>query len=197
MNYKARGVAISTIGYMCLAISGWMLSMSAADWYSHTLGVAFLGSLAIVLAIIGVLAFVADRGLDAVVFFGGAAILGTIFTFEGVVATAHVTQPLTYIGWFACMWAIYYACTWAGSLRSGMTRSAFLLGLWLTLGVLAIGAWTGIAGWMVAGGYLGLITSVAAFVTAGSEIVHYGVIANPNAEVTGTGAGTARPIAAD
>jgi len=197
MNTRARGVAISTVGYMCLAIGGWMLSMSAADWYAHTLGVAFLVSLSIVLAIMGVLAFVADRGLDAVVFFGGAAILGVMFTLEGIATVAHVTRPLTYIGWFSCMWAIYYACTWVGSLRSGVMRSSFLLGLWLTLGVLAIGAWSGVAGWMIAGGYLGLITSLAAFATAGSEIIRYGVSANPNAEITATSTGAARPIAAD
>lgn len=197
MNNKARGVATSTVGYMCVAISGWMLSMSAAHWYTNTVGIAFLLSLSIVLVIMGVLAFVADRELDAVVFFGGAAILGTMFTFEGVVAAAHVTQPLTYLGWFACMWFLYFGCTWVGSLRSGATRSTFLGGLTVTLGVLAIAGWSGIAGWMVAGGYLGLLTSLAAFATAGSEIIHYGMIANPNAEVTGTGTGAARPIAAD
>lgn len=197
MNYKTKGVATSTVGYMLVAISGWMLSMSSAGWYSHTIGVSFLLGLAIVLAVMGILAFEADRGLDAVVFFGGTAIMGTIFAYEGMVATTHVAQPLSYIGWFAAMWAIYYCCTWVGSLRSGFTRSGFLLGLWLTLGVLAIGGWTGVGDWLIAGGYLGLITSVLAFVTAGSEIIHYGVIANPNLEVPGTTTGTAHPMAAD
>lgn len=198
MNTRARGIAVSTVGYMVMAIAGWMLSMSAAQWYTNTLGASFLIALTIVLAIMGILAFVADRGLDSVVFFGGAAILGSIFAYEGMVATAHVAQPLTYIGWFACMWAIYFICTWVGSLRAGATRSLFLLGLWLTMGVLAIGGWTGVGGWMIAGGYLGLITSALAFITAGSEIVRHGVIANPNVEVSGTTTpGTAHPMAAD
>lgn len=197
MNYKTRGVASSTVGYMLVAISGWMLSMSSAGWYSHTIGVSFLLGLGMVLAIMGILAFVADRGVDAIVFFGGATILGTIFAYESMVATAHIAQPLTYIGWFSAMWAIYYGCTWLGAMRTGFTRSFFLLGLWLTFGVLAIGGWTGVVGWLIAGGYLGLITSVLAFVTAGSEIIHYGAIANPNLEVPGTTTGTAHPMAAD
>lgn len=198
MNTRARTVAISTVGYMSLAIAGWMLSMSAARWYTNTLGASFLVALAIVLAIMGILAFVGEHGLDSVVFFGGAAVLGTMFTYEGAVVATHIAQPLTYIGWFACMWAIYFGCTWVGSLRSGATRTGFLGFLTLSLIVLAIGGWTGVGGWLVAGGYLGLIASVLAFVTAGAEIIHHGVVTNPNVEVTGSGTGTtARPIAAD
>lgn len=198
MNYRTRGVASSTVGYMLVAISGWMLSMSPARWYTNTVGVSFLMALAIVLAVMGILAFVADRGLDSIVFFGASAILGTVFAYEGMVATTRVAQPLTYMGWFSCMWAIYFGCTWIGSLRSGATRSAFLGGLTLTLIVLAIGGWTGVGGWLVAGGYLGLITSLLAFITAGSEIIHHGLIANPNLEVPpATTTGTAHPMAAD
>lgn len=197
MNLRARGVASSTVGYMLVAISGWMLSMSAAGWYSNTIGVSYVLALAVVLSIIGILAFVADRGLDAIVFFGAAAILGTVFAYEGLMAGAHVMQPVSYIGWFAAMWSIYYCCTWLGSRRSGFARSWFLLGLSLTFIVLAIGGWTGVTGWLIAGGYLGLVTSVLAFVAAGSEIVRYGMTANPNLEVPGTTTGTAHPMAAD
>lgn len=197
MNSRARTVAISTVGYMSLAIAGWMLSMSAARWYTDTLGVSFLAALAIVLTVMGILAFVGEHGLDSVVFFGGAAVLGTTFTYAGAAATAHIAQPLSYMGWFACMWAIYFGCTWIGSIRSGVTRSAFLGFLTLTLIALAIGGWSGVGGWMVAGGYLGLISSVLAFATAGLEIIRHGMIVNPNVEVTGTGTGAARPIAAD
>lgn len=197
MNIRVRGVASSTVGYMLVAISGWMLSMSAAGWYSNTIGVAYVPALSLVLLVMGILAFVADRGLDAVVFFGAAAILGSVFTYEGMVAGAHIAQPLTYIGWFAAMWAIYYCCTWLGSRRSGFTRSWFLLGVSLTFIVLAIGGWTGMTGWLIAGGYLGLISSALAFVTAGSEIIRYGMTANPNLELPGTTTGTAHPMAAD
>lgn len=201
MNTRARGIAVSTVGYMFIGIAGWMLAMSPARWYTHTLGAAFLLPLTIVLAIIGILAFVTERGLDSVVFFGAAGILGSIFAYEGMLTTAHVMQPVSYLGWFACMWTIYFLCVWVGSLRSGVTRSLFLLGLWLTCIVLAIGAWTGVAGWMIAGGYLGLITAALAFITAGSEIIHHGMIANPNVELPGTGpgtvSGTAHPMAAD
>ena len=197
MSSKTRGVAVSTVGYMSLAISGWMLSMTAAGWYTRAFSTAFMVPLAVILAVIAVLAFVTDRGLDAVVFFGGAAVLGSMATYMGSVTYAHAAEPVSYMAWFACLWALYFCCTWAGSLRSGATRSSFLLGLWATFIVLAIGGWTGVGGWLIAGGYLGLITSVLAFVTSGAEIIHYGAVANPNLEATGTGAGTAHPIAAD
>ncbi len=197
MNFKARGVAVSTVGYMSLAISGWMLAMTAAGWFSRAFSTAFMVPLAIILAVVAILAFVTDRGLDAVVFFGGAAVLGSMATYMGSVAFAHAAEPVAYLAWFAALWAIYFCCTWAGSLRSGVTRSTFLLGLWLTFIVLAIGGWTGVGGWLIAGGYLGLISSVLAFVTSGAEIVHYGAIANSNLDVTGTSTGTAHPMAAD
>lgn len=201
MNTRARGIAISTVGYMAVAIGGWMLSMTAAQWYTRALSPAFLVPLTLVLGIMGILAFVADRGLDSVVFFGFAAVMGSIATYTSTVFYARAIEPLTYIGWYAGMFAIYFICTWAGSFRSGATRSVFLLGLWLTLGVLAIGGWTGVTGWMIAGGYLGLITSVIAFAVAGSEMVRNGRLANPNEEIlitsTTTTTSTARPMAAD
>ncbi len=188
MNTKTKAVAVSTVGYMCLAITAWMIQMSNAAWFSRQFGLAILYPLAIVLAIMGILSFMQNRGLDSIVFFGGAGLLGTIAAY-----VPAMTEPRAYIGWFACLWGIFFLYVWAGSFKSGVTRMLFLLALWLSLGCLAIGNWAGVGGWIMAGGYLGLISSVLAFATSGSEIIGYGHAANPNAEVTGT----PRPMAAD
>ena len=193
MNTKAKAVAVSTVGYMCLAISGWMIQMSDASWFSRQYGTAILYPLAIILAVMGILSFVQNRGLDSIVFFGGAGLLGSVAAYFPAHAFVGAMEPRAYIGWFACLWAIFFLYVWAGSFKSGVPRMLFLLALWLSLGAIAIGDWAGLNGWIMAGGYLGLISSVLAFVTSGSEIVRYGHAANPNMEVTGT----ARPMAAD
>ena len=91
------------------------------------------------------------------------------------------------------MFAVYFASTWAGSMRSGATRSLFLLGLWLALGCLAIAGWTGSGGWMIAGGYLGLICALLAFATGVTEIARFGRNTNLNADEPRV----VRPMAAD
>jgi succinate-acetate transporter protein len=193
MNSRARAVAISTVGYLFIAITFWMVSMTNAGWYSQLYSVSMLASIAIGLAIMGILAFVAGRGLDSGVFFGAGALLGSVASYVAVATNVRVTYPLTYLGWFASMFGIYFLCLWGASLRSGMTRSGFLLTLWLALGCMAIGGWSGVGGWAIAGGYLGLISACFAFVTAGTEIVRFGRVANPNQDV----APIARPMAAD
>jgi uncharacterized protein len=202
MNTRSRGVAVSIIGYLCLGIGVWMISMTNADWYSRSYSSAVVFPLAIVLAVMGILAFAQDRAFDAVVFFGGGALLGSVGAYIAAVNLTRMSEPLSYMGWFACMWGVYFLCAWAGSLRSGVLRSSFLLGMSLTLGCLAIGGWSAVQGWMIVGGYLGLITSTIAFGVAGSESMRYGRYANQNLEVMGTTTTattttTARPMAAD
>jgi succinate-acetate transporter protein len=195
MNNRTKAVAVSTVGFLCVAIAGWMVSMSGAGWYSPQFSAAILLPLSIVLLAMGILSFVADRGLDAIVFFGGAGVFGSAAAYVATIGTQRVTMSLSYMGWFACMWAVYFLCAWAGSMRSGAIRSGFLLGAWLSLGCLAIAGWSASGGWEMAAGYLGLITAILAFGTAGYEIVTYGRITNPNLEVPRTTA--ARPMAAD
>lgn len=202
MISRARGIAISTVGYLCLAIGGWMLSMTNAAWYSRAYSAAILLPLAIVLAVMGILAFVQDRALDAVVFFGGGALFGSIAAYIAAASFAAVNmtgfvEPLSYIGWFACAWAVYFLCAMVGSVRTGAARTSFLGGMFVTLGCLAIAGWSGVHGWAIVGGYLGLITSLIALGTAGSEARHFGQLATPH-EVEGTQTTTTtRPMAAD
>lgn len=202
MISRARGIAISTVGFLCIAIGGWMLSMTNAGWYTRAYSAAILFPLALVLAVMAILAFVQDRALDSVIFFGAGALFGSIAAYIASVSFAAVNmtrfiEPLSYIGWFACVWAVYFLCAALGSVRLGRGRSAFLIGMFLTLGCLAIGGWAGSTGWAMAGGYLGLITSLIALGTAGSEARHLGHLVTPqDVDVTQTTT-TSRPMAAD
>ncbi len=181
MSINGKVVAISTVGYMCLAVAGWMISMTFAAWFPGQYAFALLDPLVLVLGVMGILAFVESQTLDAIVFLGGAAMLGSAE--HGYIASVDVTRmtgPHSYLGWFAVLWAVFFAYVWVGSLKSGMSRMLFLLGLWLSMLSLALGGWSGMQGWVMLGGYLGLITSILAGVTSAAEIIRFGNIGNPN-----------------
>lgn len=190
----SRAVAVSTVGYLCLGLAGWMVSMVAAGWFSGSFGSALLFPLAVVLAIMGVLAFVSGRGLDSIVFFTGTVLFGTASAYRTVIDTGKTPDPLSYLGWYACLFAIFFGYIWAGSFKSGRTRSLFLLGMWVTMILAAIGAWTGVDGFFMAAGYIGLITSAIAIVVSANEVIRLGSNVNPNLETVGP---TVKPMAAD
>ena len=194
LNLGSRAVAVSTVGYLCFGLAGWMISMSAAGWYSGQYGLTALFPLAVVLAIMGILGFVCGRGLDSIIFFTGATLFGTASAYKLLVGVGKVPDPVSYLGWFACLFAIFFGYIWAGSFKSGTNRMMFLLGTWLTLIIGAIGAWTGASGWFMASGYLGLITSAFAIVVSANEVVRLGSNVNPNIETAGP---TVKPMAAD
>lgn len=190
----SRGMAASTVGYLCFGLAGWMISMTAAGWFTAPYGEAVLYPLTVVLAIIGVLAFVSGRGLDSIIFFTGAIMFGTTAAYRVLVGTGKTPDPASYMGWFACLFAIFFGYMWAASFRSGLGRSLFLLGTWITLILAAIGAWTSVTSLFMASGYLGLITSAIAMVVSANEVIRLGGNMNPNVESTGP---TIKPIAAD
>jgi uncharacterized protein len=179
-NNVGRAVAVSTVGYMCLAITAWMISMTYASWFSRQYGMALLYPVAIVLGVMGILSFVENRSLDAIVFFGGTALLGSTYAYNATTDVTRVSDPGSYLGWFAIVWAVFFAYVWLGSFKSGVTRMLFLLGLWLSLTSLAIGGWSGTHGWVVLAGYIGLVTAILAAVTSASEIIRFGTAGNPN-----------------
>ena len=190
----SRAVAVSTVGYLCLGLAGWMVSMNAAGWFSDVHGVALLYPLSLILAVMGVLGFVCGRGLDAIIFFTGAVLFGSTSAYSVMVGTGKTPDPYSYLGWFACLFAIFLGYIWAGSFKSGRTRSLFLLGTWLTMIVAAIGAWTSVDGFYMASGYIGLITSAIAMVVSANEVIRLGSNVNPNVETVGP---IVKPIAAD
>jgi uncharacterized protein len=192
--FRSRGVAASTVGYLCFGLAGWMISMSAAGWFHGAYALGLLTPLAVVLAIMGILGFVTGRGLDSIVFFTGAILFSSASAYMGLVGAGRTAQPVSFLGWFACLFAIFFGYIWAGSFKSGLTRSLFLLGTWVTMILAAIGAWTGAGDFFMASGYLGLITSAIAMIASANEVIRLGSSVNPNAETTGP---TVRPIAAD
>lgn len=193
-HFGSRGVAVSTVGYLCLGLAGWMLSMSAAGWFHGAYAVGLLYPLSIVLAIMGVLGYVSGLGLDSIVFFTGATLFSSSSAYMGMVGSGTTPQPISFLGWFACLFAIFFGYIWAASFRSGRARSLFLLGMWVSLILAAIGAWTGANGIYIASGYIGLITSAIAIITSANEVIRLGSNANPNIESTGP---TVKPMAAD
>lgn len=190
----SRAAAVSTVGYLSLGLAGWMISMYAAGWFHSAYAAGLLYPLSVVLAIMGILGFVCGRGLDSIVFFTGAILFSSGSAYMAMVGAGKTPYPISYVGWFACLFAIFFGYIWAGSFRSGRGRSAFLLGMWLTMILAAIGAWTATAGFFMASGYIGLITSAIAMVVSANEVIRLGSNVNPNIETAGP---TVKPMAAD
>lgn len=184
MNANSKAVATTTVGYMCLALTGWMLSMPNAAWfpklYDHGAGMTY--PLAIVLGVMGILSFAQSRALDSIIFFGGTGLFWSDYLF--LTASPGTTEPAAYTGWYVFVWAVFFCYVWLGAFKSGIFRILFLLGLWLTLLALAIGNWSAIHGFIVAGGYLGLVTSILAAITSAKEVIKHGIrVTDPNLEL--------------
>jgi len=171
-----KSAITSTVGYMCLALTGWMVSMPNAGWFEqlHGHGTAMLLPLSVVLVVMGILAFLDERTLDAVIFFGGAGLFWSGHEYLMDSATAGAAEPPHYTGWYWFIWAVFFCYVWLGSFKAGTERMLFLLGLWLTLLALAIGAWTGLHGFQILGGYLGLATAILAAITSAMAVITYG-----------------------
>jgi len=183
MNSKSRSVVTTTVGYMCLALSIWMYSMTHAAWYPRyfTHGIALAYPLAIVLGVMGILSFTERRALDSVIFFGGTGLLWSAHI--DAISTAPA-DPTSYTGWYCFIWAVFFCYVWLGSFRGGICRILYLLGLWLTMLALAIGSWSNLHGVIIVGGYLGLITAILAAITSAVAIIGFGMTTNPNSDAS-------------
>jgi succinate-acetate transporter protein len=172
VNNKA--VITSTVGYMSLALTGWMLSMPNAGWfdklYGH--GFAMMLAMAFVLGVMGILAFLNERTLDAVIFFGGAGLFWSGHVYLS--SSSSAPDPGHYSGWYFFIWSVYFCYVWFASFKAGFERMLFLLGLWLTLLALAIGEWGDIRLFTILGGYLGLATSILAAITSAVAVIAHG-----------------------
>lgn len=168
-----RCVTTSTVGYMALALTGWMLSMTSAGWYDHfyLAGTSLMLPFAILLAIIGILAYLHGRSLDSIAFFAFAVLFAAAHT---SMATAAGAAPLSYIGWFWIVWTVFFAYVWLGSFRAELPRQLFFLGIALTFLAKAIHGWTDIAVVETISGYLGLISSIIAAIISASDVVEFG-----------------------
>jgi uncharacterized protein len=171
MNNKSA--ITSTVGYMCLALTGWMLSMSSAGWFDkvHGHGSAMMYPLAIVLVVMGILSFLNEGTLDAIIFFAGAGLFWVGHEYRVISALSTNEEPLHYTAWYYFIWAVFFAYVWLGAFNSGVTRMLFLLGLWLTLLALAVGNWTGSHTYLLLAGYIGLITAILAAITSAMAVL--------------------------
>jgi succinate-acetate transporter protein len=168
-----RCVTTSTVGYMALALTGWMLSMTAAGWYDHyyLAGTSLMLPFALLLAIVGILAYLHGRSLDSIAFFAFAALFTAAHT---TMASTAGAAPLSYIGWYWIVWTVFFAYMWLGSFRAELPRQLFLLGIALTFLAKAIYGWTDMRALELISGYLGLISSAIAAIISASDVIVFG-----------------------
>src|SRR6185312_3265253 len=100
-----RCVTTSTVGYMALALTSWMLSMTAAGWYPqiYSAGSALMLPFALLLTIIGILPYLHGRSLDSIVFFAFAVLFTAGHSGMAAIA-AGAPSPMSYVGWFWIVW---------------------------------------------------------------------------------------------
>ena len=192
-----RCVTTSTVGYMALALTGWMLSMTAAGWYGHFYPAAtsLMLPCALLLTIIGILAYLHGRSLDSIAFFGFGVLFAASHSQMMAAAGAPPAAPMSYIGWFWIVWTVFFAYLWLGSFRAELVRQLFLLGITLTFLAKAIYGWTDLRTAELISGYLGLISSIVAAVVSASDVIGFGrETHSPNDDHADPVAGHARTI---
>ncbi len=177
-----RTVGIRTVGYMCIAITWWLLGMLMAGWFSapDIPGIAF-GSLyalgSILLPVMGILSIVYKGDVfDNVIFLGMG---GLLFSFHVGHIAGILGEPnfSGYYGWFALLWAIYFCYLWIASIihvsargKSNIIRMLFLLFFWVGALIAAIGGWSDSHGLAMLSGYLFLLSSIMAFIISAIAI---------------------------
>ena len=187
-----RCVTTSTVGYMALALTGWMLSMTAAGWYDHfyLAGTSLMLPFAALLAIIGILAYLHGRSLDSIAFFAFAALFTSTHTALASMAGTTFAAPMSYVGWFWIVWTVFFAYVWLGSFRAELPRQLFLLGITLTFLAKAIYGWTDLRVLELVSGYLGLISSIIALIISAGDVIVFGREGHsPNVDHVDQGAG--------
>jgi uncharacterized protein len=171
-----RCVTTSTVGYMALALTGWMLSMTAAGWYDHfyLAGTSLMLPFAGLLAIIGVLAYLHGRSLDSIAFFAFATLFTSTHSAMVSMTGTTAAAPMSYVGWYWMIWTLFFGYLWLGSFRAELPRQLFLLGISLTFLAKAIYGWTDLRVLELVSGYLGLISSIIAAIISASDVIVFG-----------------------
>lgn len=169
-----RLVISSTIGYMCLGLTLWMLNLGDTHWVAgpnmQAMFMAFSMG-AVVLGVIAILSFFHGRTLDAVIFFGSAAAF-LVTSHHGAMGPQADSAGTS--GWFWLVWAIFFFYVWLGSFKAGWARSLFLLVAWLSLLAYCLFFWLGWGGFDVISGYLGLLDGLIATYISAATIINHG-----------------------
>jgi succinate-acetate transporter protein len=168
MNNKS--VVLTTIGFMCIGMTVWMMNLVSAGWVSGSTmyGMAMdfaLGS--VVLGVIAILTFFHGRTLDAIIFFAAA---GYFWTMQH----AGNGDSASTVGWFWLVWAVFVFYVWLGSFKAGWARMLFLLAAWTSLLMGCLLSWTGMGFLNTVSGYLGLAAGLVALYISFAEVLNYG-----------------------
>jgi succinate-acetate transporter protein len=169
MNKLANPAPLGLAGF---AFTTWMLSMVNAGWYAAA---AVPMVLALAFAFGGTAQFCAGlmelpRGntFGFVAFCSYGAFWWSFALFVAFFA-AHV--PPAFVGWYLFVWGVFTFYMWIGSLTLTRGVSYIFLALWITFGLLALGAW-GIGFATTVGGYAGLVTAIIAFYVSAAEVIN-------------------------
>ena len=172
MNNKS--VILSTIGFMCIGFTVWMLNLHDAGWISGPNAegayMAFtLGSM--MLGVIAILAFLhGKRTLDAVIFFG----LAGLFWTQVHVHHAAPSMDDAGIGWDWFLWAVFFFYVWLASFKAGWARMLFLLAGWIALLAFALTGWTSAHAFGIIGAYAALVSALLAIYISAAEMINHG-----------------------
>ncbi|BCS93804.1 MAG: gpr1/Fun34/YaaH family protein [Metallosphaera javensis (ex Sakai et al. 2022)] len=127
---------------------------------------AFYGGLAQLLA--GILEWRAGNTFGYVAFFTYGAFWEWFFlTSLGIFGDVTAVG----IGYVLVAFGIFTFVMWIGTFKSNMGLFVTFLLLWITFFLLGIGAMTGNAGLSHAGGYVGILTAIAAWYTGLAQVV--------------------------
>lgn len=174
MNNKS--VIASTIGYMCIGFTVWMLGLGLTTWVAgpndHAHIMMFtLGT--VVLGVIAILTFFHGRTLDAIIFFGAAGVLFS-GAHHGMGQMGMAGDSSGTMGWYFLLWAVFFFYVWLGSFKTGWARSLFLLATWLALLAICLLHWLGWEGFSYIGGYLALLSGLVATYISAAEVLNHG-----------------------
>ncbi len=182
MVSKSKSVVATTVGYMAIALSGWMISTFNSGWFDkfYERGLSLSLVMAVVLGVAGILAYLQNQSLDAVVFFG---MLGMRWVFYQYRVSGAIDPP-GYLGVYFLAWTILFFYVWLASFKSGRLRMLFLLALWITLLAECIGNGGSVHSVIVASGYLGEIAWSLAAIISAVTIIKHGQSGDPNEAAT-------------
>lgn len=174
-----KAIAISTVGYMCIAVTWWMTGMLMAGWFTPatTTGApigtgTIYGVGSALLIIIGILSLVyGKRVLDSIVFLSTAGLFFSLHSAQMTTITGGAISG--YMGWYALVWAVFFCYLWVSSLLhgTGTIRMLFLLLFWLGALSGALSGWTGAHFFEVLCGYLLLVTAILSFIVSAGDIL--------------------------
>ncbi len=161
------------LGLAGFALTTWMLSMVNAGWYGAP---ATALVLALAFAFGGAAQFAAGlaelpRGntFGFVAFCSYGAFWWSFALFVEFFAAG---VPAPFVGWYLFMWGVFTFYMWLASLTLNRGVQLIFLALWITFGLLALGAWTRVGAFTVAGGYAGLVTAALAFYVSAAEVIN-------------------------